>query len=49
MGITNLLKRTSPLPMGEGQGVRFKSGFEQRGELLRAFQRVLQSKDSMEE
>lgn len=28
--------------MVEGIGVRDKSGFEQRGELLRAFQKVLQ-------
>jgi hypothetical protein len=28
---------------GEGLGVRSKSGFEQRGELLRAFQKVLQN------
>ncbi len=36
-------KRAFPSPfMGEGLGVRGESGFEQRGELLRAFQRVLQ-------
>jgi len=40
---TVLLASAFPSPfVGEGLGVRSKSGFEQRGELLKAFQRVLQ-------
>ncbi len=40
---------TFPSPfIGEGLGVRYESGFEQRGALLKAFQEVLSEKYSKE-